>query len=90
LRACRTPSTPGGSSTTPDLHDYRGYGGTIAGGVLKPDDEVVMLPSGLTTTIASIFDEYRRNRTTGSFILVDEVTNNTVGAGIILGPTEVS
>ncbi|MGI8626248.1 MAG: sulfate adenylyltransferase subunit 1 [Geodermatophilaceae bacterium] len=28
-------------------------------------------------------DEYRRNRTTGSFILVDEATNNTVGAGII-------
>jgi bifunctional enzyme CysN/CysC len=188
-----------------DLHDYRGYAGTIAGGVLKPGDEVVVLPSGLTTTIAAIdtaagpvdeafapmavtvrladdvdvsrgdmlcrvrnrphvgqdleamvcwltqdtdlragaklaikhttrwgralvkdlqyrldvntlhrdemadglglneigrvqlrttvplfFDEYRRNRTTGSFILVDEITNNTVGAGIILGPTEVS
>jgi bifunctional enzyme CysN/CysC len=188
-----------------DLHDYRGYAGTIAGGVLKPGDEVVVLPSGLTTTIAAIdtaagpvdeafapmavtvrladdvdvsrgdmlcrvrnrphvgqdleamvcwltqdtdlragaklaikhttrwgralvkdlqyrldvntlhrdemadglglneigrvqlrttvplfFDEYRRNRTTGSFILVDEVTKNTVGAGIILGPTEVS
>ena len=28
-------------------------------------------------------DEYRRNRTTGSFILVEEATNNTVGAGII-------
>jgi bifunctional enzyme CysN/CysC len=187
-----------------DLHDYRGYAGTVAGGVLKPGDEVVVLPSGLTTTIAAIdtadgpvdeafapmsvtirladdvdvsrgdmicrtrnrphvcqdieamvcwmtsdsdlrtgaklaikhttrwgralvkdlqyrldvntlhrdeaapalslneigrvrlrttvplfFDEYRRNRTTGSFVLVDEVTNNTVGAGIIIGPTEV-
>ena len=37
-----------------DLHDYRGYAGTIAGGVLKPGDEVVVLPSGLTTTIASM------------------------------------
>jgi sulfate adenylyltransferase subunit 1 len=188
-----------------DLHDYRGYAGMVAGGVLKPGDEVVVLPSGLTTTIAAIdsadgpvaeafapmavtvrladdvdvsrgdmicrvrnrphvgqdleamvcwlsqdsdlrpgaklaikhttrwgralvkdlqyrldvntlhrderapslvlneigrvqvrttvplfFDEYRRNRTTGSFILVDEATNNTVGAGIILGPTEVA
>jgi bifunctional enzyme CysN/CysC len=188
-----------------DLHDYRGYAGTIAGGVLKPGDEVVVLPSGLTTAIATIdtadgpvaeafgpmavtvrlvddidvsrgdmicrvrnrphvgqdieamvcwltqdgelragaklavkhttrwgralvkdlqyrldvntlhrdegavslalneigrvslrttvplfFDEYRRNRATGSFILVDEATNNTVGAGIILGPTEVA
>ncbi len=187
-----------------DLHDYRGYAGTVAGGVFKPGDEVVVLPSGLTTTIAAIdtadgpvdeafapmavtirladdvdvsrgdmicrarnrphvcqdleamvcwmtadsdlragaklaikhttrwgrtlvkdlqyrldvntlhrderahglalneigrvrlrttvplfFDEYRRNRATGSFVLVDEVTNNTVGAGIIIGPTDV-
>ncbi|HET6952466.1 MAG TPA: GTP-binding protein [Acidimicrobiales bacterium] len=190
--------------THPELHDYRGYAGTMAGGVLKPGDEVVVLPSGLTSTIASLdtpdgpvdeafapmavtirladdidvsrgdmlcrvrnrphvgqdleamvcwlsaeselragaklavkhttrwgrtvvkdlqyrldvntlhrdeaagsltlneigrvrlrttvplfFDAYRRNRTTGSFVLVDEVTNNTVGAGIVLGPTEV-
>jgi bifunctional enzyme CysN/CysC len=188
-----------------ELHDYRGYAGTMAGGVLKPGDEVVVLPSGLTTTIAAIdsadgavteafgpmavtvrladdvdvsrgdmicrvrnrphvgqdleamvcwltqegdlsagaklaikhttrwgraliknlqyrldintlhrdeqaptlalneigrvslrttvplfFDEYRRNRATGSFILVDEATNNTVGAGIIIGPTGVA
>ena len=31
-----------------------------------------------------MFDEYRRNRTTGSFILIDEATNETVGAGIII------
>jgi bifunctional enzyme CysN/CysC len=35
-------------------HDYRGYAGTVAGGVLKPGDEVVVLPSGLKTTIAGI------------------------------------
>ena len=34
-----------------------------------------------------LFDAYRRNRTTGSFILVDEATNNTVAGGMILGPT---
>jgi bifunctional enzyme CysN/CysC len=34
--------------------DYRGYAGTVAGGVLKPGDEVMVLPSGLRTTIASI------------------------------------
>jgi sulfate adenylyltransferase subunit 1 len=188
----------------PELHDYRGYAGTVAGGVFKPGDEVIVLPSGLATTVAAIdtadgpvdeafapmavtirladdvdvsrgdmiarvrnrphcgqdieamvcwltaeswlrpgaklaikhttrwgrsvvkdlqyrldvntlhrdesatdlalneigrvqlrttvplfFDEYRRNRTTGSFVLVDESTQNTVGAGIILGPTEV-
>ena len=183
-----------------DHHDYRGYAGTVAGGVFKPGDEVMVLPSGFTTTIASIdtfdgpvdeafppmsvtirltddldvsrgdmicrphnqptagqdieamvcwmsestslvprmklavkhttrsarvmvtdlqyridvntlhrddsatslglneigrvslrcthplfFDEYRRNRTTGSIVLVDEVTNATVAAGMILG-----
>jgi bifunctional enzyme CysN/CysC len=184
------------------LHDYRGYAGQVAGGVFKVGDEVVVLPSGVTTRIAGIdtpegpadqafspmsvtitledevdvsrgdliarqrnqphvgqdidamvcwmsdstwlreggkvaikhttrwaravvkelqyqldvntlhryedavglslneigrvslrttqpllFDEYRRNRTTGSFILVDESSNTTVGAGMILGPT---
>jgi bifunctional enzyme CysN/CysC len=34
--------------------DYRGYAGTIAGGVFKPGDEVVVLPSGLPSRIASI------------------------------------
>jgi len=183
-------------------HDYRGYAGTVAGGVFKPGDEVIVLPSGFTSTIASIetfdgpvaeafapmsvsirladeidisrgdmicrphnqptagqdvdamvcwmdeaaalgsraklgikhttrsarclvkdlqyrldintlhrdehaetlrlneigrvslrttvplfYDDYRRNRGTGSFILIDEGTNRTVGAGMILGPT---
>ena len=181
-------------------HDYRGYAGTVAGGVFKPGDEVMVLPSGFTSTVASIdsydgpvaeafgpmavtirltddidisrgdmicrpnnqpvssqdiqamvcwmsenadltprmklalkhttrssrvmitdlhyridvntlhreenpsslqlneigrislrstqplfFDEYRRNRNTGSFILIDEATNATVAAGIIVG-----
>jgi bifunctional enzyme CysN/CysC len=182
-------------------HDYRGYAGQVASGILRPGDEVVVLPSGFQTTIAGIdqfggpvteafppmsvsvrladdidvsrgdmlarpnnaptvtqdvdamvcwfhdqplrpgatysvkhttrtakarvqalhyrldvnslhrdesapalalndlgrvtmrtavplfVDEYRRNRTTGSFILVDEGTFETVGAGMILGVT---
>ncbi len=183
-----------------DFHDYRGYAGTVAGGVLKQGDEVMVLPSGFTSHITSIdtadgpideafppmsvtirldddidvsrgsmicrprnkphvgqdidamicwmsemrtlkagdrftikhttqvartivkdltyqldvntlhrhedvpelrlnemgrvtlrttvplfYDEYRRNRLTGSFILIDEATNTTVGAGMILG-----
>jgi sulfate adenylyltransferase large subunit len=35
-------------------HDYRGYAGAVAGGVLKPGDEVMVLPSGLTTRIVAI------------------------------------
>jgi bifunctional enzyme CysN/CysC len=34
--------------------DYRGYAGTVASGVLKPGDEVMVLPSGFTSRIASI------------------------------------
>jgi len=30
-----------------------------------------------------MFDHYTRNHTTGSFIIIDELTNDTVGAGII-------
>ncbi|RJO73543.1 adenylyl-sulfate kinase [Nocardia panacis] len=183
--------------------DFRGYAGTVAGGVFKPGDEIVVLPSGFTSTVAAVhapggrtvaeafapqavtveladeidiargdmicrpnnrpqvgrdldamvcwfaedaaltpgatytlrhttrsvtvevrsldyrldvntlhrdeqadslalneigrvqlrtrqpllFDPYRRNRSTGSFILVDDATNNTVAAGMITGPT---
>ena len=35
-------------------HDYRGYAGMVAGGVMKPGDEVLVLPSGLTSRIAGI------------------------------------
>jgi sulfate adenylyltransferase large subunit len=35
-------------------HDYRGYAGQMAGGVLRPGDEVVVLPSGTRSTVAAI------------------------------------
>jgi sulfate adenylyltransferase subunit 1 len=35
-------------------HDFRGYAGRIEGGVFKPGDEVLALPSGFTTTIKTI------------------------------------
>ena len=188
---------------TEEYHDFRGFAGTVAGGVMKPGDEVMVLPSGFTSRIDTIttmdgpvaeafapmavtvtledeidisrgdmlcrpnnqpevtqdldamicwmtsdskfeprmklaikhttrtarvmvkdvqyrldinslhrdeesevlelneigrvtlrstqplfIDEYRRNRTTGSFILIDEHTNTTVGAGMILGVAE--
>ncbi|HLY33065.1 MAG TPA: adenylyl-sulfate kinase [Jatrophihabitantaceae bacterium] len=187
-----------------DLHDFRGYAGTVAGGSFKPGDEVTVLPSGFATTVSAVwgpggttideafagqavtleldgkidigrgdlicrpanrpssgqdvdamicwltpdaalapgsrytiqhttrdtkavvkaldyrldintlhrdetapsltlneigriqlrtqaplhFDAYRRNRQTGSFILVDEATNSTVAAGMIIRPTQ--
>ncbi|MEA2844594.1 MAG: bifunctional enzyme CysN/CysC [Actinomycetota bacterium] len=196
---CRFPVQYVVRPQSDDHHDYRAYAGQVAGGVFRPGDEVVVLPSGMTSTIASIdthagpvdeafppmsvairltddvdvsrgdmlcrphnhssvgqdidamvcwmvdqplvaggryavkhttrtvraivrelryrldvttlhrdeaatglslneigrvtlrttaplmFDEYRRNRLTGSFIVIDEATNATVGAGMILG-----
>jgi bifunctional enzyme CysN/CysC len=38
----------------------------------------------LRTTVPLLTDEYRRNRTTGGFIVIDETTNRTVGAAMIL------
>jgi bifunctional enzyme CysN/CysC len=38
----------------------------------------------LRTTVPLLCDEYRRNRTTGGFIVIDETTNRTVGAGMII------
>ena len=38
----------------------------------------------LRTTAPVMVDPYRRSRTTGSFILIDEVSNDTVAAGMVL------
>ena len=35
-------------------HDYRGYAGQLAGGVLRPGDEVLVLPSGQRTRVEAI------------------------------------
>jgi sulfate adenylyltransferase large subunit len=35
-------------------HDYRGYAGQVAGGVWRAGDDVVVLPSGRRSTVASV------------------------------------
>jgi len=39
---------------TDEYHDYRGYAGRVAGGVLKKGDEVTLLPSGFSSRISKI------------------------------------
>jgi sulfate adenylyltransferase subunit 1 (EFTu-like GTPase family) len=39
---------------TDEHHDYRGYAGQVASGVLRPGDEVTVLPSGQQTRVAAI------------------------------------
>jgi len=37
-----------------EFHDYRGYAGRVAGGILKKGDEVMLLPSGFMTRVSKI------------------------------------
>ncbi|PSR57125.1 sulfate adenylyltransferase subunit CysN [Adhaeribacter arboris] len=37
-----------------EYHDFRGYAGRVEGGVFKPGDEVLVLPSGFTSTVKTI------------------------------------
>jgi bifunctional enzyme CysN/CysC len=41
----------------------------------------------ITTSQPLLFDAYRRNRSTGALIIIDRLTNSTVGAGMILDRT---
>lgn len=39
---------------TDEYHDYRGYAGRVAGGILRKGDEVMLLPSGFRSVIEKI------------------------------------
>jgi bifunctional enzyme CysN/CysC len=41
-------------SQTPENPDFRGYAGTVASGVLRPGDDVLVTPTGTTSRIAAI------------------------------------
>ncbi|HEY0515491.1 MAG TPA: adenylyl-sulfate kinase [Solirubrobacteraceae bacterium] len=45
---------PGGWASKSGVADYRAYAGQVAGGIMRPGDEVVVLPGGQHSTIASI------------------------------------
>jgi sulfate adenylyltransferase subunit 1 len=51
---CRFPVQYVIRPQTDEHHDYRGYAGRVAGGIFKPGDRVMVLPSGFTTNIKAI------------------------------------
>ena len=51
---CRFPVQTVIRPQNDEHHDYRGYAGRIAGGIFKPGDDVVVLPSGFTSKIKAI------------------------------------
>ena len=83
----------GGSARASDVRAAQGFDpdrGGQASRCQRPLGAQVANEMGrvsLRTTLPLFFDEYRRSRETGSFILIDEATNSTVGAGMILGET---
>src|ERR1700759_898538 len=63
---------------TDELHDYRGYAGSVSSGSFKVNDKVTVLPSGFTSTISKIkvFDKEPEKATAGMSItmhLADEI-----------------
>ncbi len=50
---------------TDELHDYRGYAGTLLSGSLSVGDEVTIFPSGLTSTISAL--EVKQQKVTTIF-----------------------
>jgi sulfate adenylyltransferase subunit 1 len=41
--------------TDPKLHDFRGFSGQIAGGIVRTGDKVLALPAGVVTTVKEIW-----------------------------------
>lgn len=51
---CRFPVQYVVRPQSEEYHDFRGYAGRIAGGIYKPGDKVMVLPSGFTSSIKTI------------------------------------
>ncbi len=41
--------------TDPALHDFRGFSGQIAGGIVRPGQKVMVLPGGLKSTVKQVY-----------------------------------
>jgi bifunctional enzyme CysN/CysC len=50
----RFPCSTSSAARRPENPDFRGYAGTVASGVLRPGDDVLVMPTGTTSRIASI------------------------------------
>jgi len=76
--------------------DYRGYAGQLASGVLRAGDQVTVLPSGLTTTVAGIDvlgeqTDIARAPQSVTVRLTDDIDvsrGDLIAAGTLLAPTQ--
>ena len=67
-------------------HDYRGYAGQVAGGAIRPGDDVVVLPSGLRSQVAGIdtYDGPVKEAFTGMSVTVRLTDDVDVSRGDML------
>ena len=63
-----------------DVHDPEALGRAVAADTLTLN-EIGLVSLRLTEPV--FVDDYRRHRVTGSFVLIDEATHQTVAAGMI-------
>ncbi len=73
-----------------DHHDYRGYAGEVAGGIWRAGDDVVVLPSGRRTRVASVeqFDGPIEAAIPGQSVTVLLEDDLDVGRGDMLADPE--
>lgn len=66
-----------------DLHDFRGYAGTVAGGIFRVGDEVKVLPSGFASKIKSInvYDKFEEMAFEGMSVVLTLADDIDVGRG---------
>ncbi|MDZ7614682.1 MAG: GTP-binding protein [Flavobacteriaceae bacterium] len=66
-----------------ELHDFRGYAGTVAGGIFRVGDEVKILPSGFASTIKSInvYDRFEEMAFEGMSVVITLTDDIDIGRG---------
>lgn len=71
---------------TAELHDYRGYAGRVASGTFKVGDQIVVLPSGNSSTINRIefFDQDLQEASAGQSVTIHLADDVDVSRGDIL------
>jgi sulfate adenylyltransferase large subunit len=69
---------------------FRGYAGQVAGGAVRPGDEVVVLPAGTRTTVASVrmLDEELAEAVAPLSVTVTLTDDVDVGRGDLLAPPD--
>jgi sulfate adenylyltransferase large subunit len=81
-----------GDATSPELHDYRGYAGQLASGVLSVGADVTVLPSGTQSRVASIeiFGDALQHAVPGQSITVRLEDDVDVSRGDVIVATDAA